>query len=131
MVKKNAKPNNGGYKVGYGKPPKHTQFKKGKSGNPSGKSKPKKSIAELIVEEGEKMVAVTENGQQTLVSKMELLAKSVFANAIKGDHKSIALILHNQPSVEAEVYSGLEGFSWTEEHEELLRAARDEDNPIL
>jgi Family of unknown function (DUF5681) len=28
-----------GYKVGYGKPPKTTRFKKGKSGNPGGRPK--------------------------------------------------------------------------------------------
>lgn len=27
------------YKVGYGKPPKHTQWKPGQSGNPKGRSK--------------------------------------------------------------------------------------------
>ena len=29
----------GSYEVGYGKPPKHTQFKKGQSGNPKGRPK--------------------------------------------------------------------------------------------
>jgi hypothetical protein len=29
----------GEYEVGYGKPPKHSRFKKGKSGNPQGRSK--------------------------------------------------------------------------------------------
>ena len=27
------------YEVGYGKPPKHSQFKKGRSGNPKGRPK--------------------------------------------------------------------------------------------
>ena len=27
------------YEVGYGKPPKHTRFKKGQSGNPKGRPK--------------------------------------------------------------------------------------------
>jgi hypothetical protein len=34
---KKAQPPN--YKIGYGKPPKHTQFKKGQSGNKKGKPK--------------------------------------------------------------------------------------------
>jgi hypothetical protein len=30
---------NSNYEIGYGKPPKHTQFKKGRSGNPNGRSR--------------------------------------------------------------------------------------------
>jgi len=32
------------YAVGYGRPPEHTRFKKGQSGNPSGKPGPKKQL---------------------------------------------------------------------------------------
>ena len=32
-------PTVGPYEVGYGKPPKHSQFQKGKSGNPKGRPK--------------------------------------------------------------------------------------------
>lgn len=31
------RPNDTGYEVGYGKPPKSTRFKKGQSGNPGGR----------------------------------------------------------------------------------------------
>jgi hypothetical protein len=34
MTKRSRTP--GGYEVGYGKPPAHTRFQKGKSGNPKG-----------------------------------------------------------------------------------------------
>lgn len=41
--------NDDGYKVGYGRPPKHSRFQKGRSGNPSGaSSKPEKSVRQKL-----------------------------------------------------------------------------------
>jgi hypothetical protein len=38
----------GDYEVGYGKPPKHTRFKPGQSGNPKGRPKASKDFRSLL-----------------------------------------------------------------------------------
>jgi hypothetical protein len=54
MANKKKPPENGAshvYQVGYGKPPKHTQFKLGESGNPQGRSKGTKNLKTDLAEE--------------------------------------------------------------------------------
>jgi len=48
------------YKVGPGKPPLHTRFKKGESGNPRGRQP--KNLPALLVAALNQPVTVTENG---------------------------------------------------------------------
>ena len=76
------------YSVGYRKPPRHTQFKKGQSGNPRGRDKGRENYrAEFLKELGER-VTVTENGRRRKLSKQTLIIKRMVADAIKGDAKA-------------------------------------------
>jgi hypothetical protein len=64
---------NSGYKVGYKKPPLHTRFQKGQSGNPSGRRpKGSKNFSTLLAEALNEPVVVTEDGRRRKISKREL-----------------------------------------------------------
>jgi hypothetical protein len=81
------------YRVGYGKPPKHTRFKPGQSGNPKGRPKGAQGFSAELDRELKAIITVTENGQMIKLSKQRALVKSLLAKALKGDTKSVALIL--------------------------------------
>ncbi len=81
------------YQIGYKKPPKHTRFKPGQSGNPRGRPKGTKNLKTDLMEElGEKIV-VREGDRPQKVSKQRALLKSVVNRAIQGDPRATAIAL--------------------------------------
>ncbi|MFY0639358.1 DUF5681 domain-containing protein [Maricaulis maris] len=77
------------YEVGYGKPPKATQFKKGQSGNPRGRPKklPKDVAAHMSDILAERR-PVRINGETVMMSGEELVARRLLEKALKGDPKA-------------------------------------------
>lgn len=83
------------YEVGYRKPPKHTQFKKGQSGNPSGKPKKILSEDEIVLRELNARVPITEGGKQKRMAKMEIVLKRQVNLAMQGDPKAVRFVMEN------------------------------------
>ena len=81
------------YEVGYGKPPKSGQFKKGQSGNPKGRPKGAKGVKASLKRELESSITVRERGREIKLSKAEVLAKGLMGDALKGDAKARTEIL--------------------------------------
>jgi hypothetical protein len=90
------------FAVGYGKPPKHTQFAKGKSGNPKGRGKGVRNFATEIQEELNTRVPITENGIRKKITKRKAVAKQLVNKAAAGDPKSIPVLLNEARQHEAE-----------------------------
>lgn len=59
------------YKVGKGKPPKSTQFKKGQSGNPKGRPKGSFNLQTIINKVLNEKVEITINGRKRKITKIE------------------------------------------------------------
>jgi hypothetical protein len=81
------------YRVGYGKPPKHSRFKPGQSGNPKGRPKGARGFKAELDEELKQLITVTEAGRTRKLRKQRAIIKALFAKALKGDTKSVQLIL--------------------------------------
>ncbi len=79
--------------VGFGKPPKHTQFKPGQSGNPAGRPKGAKNLKTDLEEELRELITVREGGNQKIVSKQRAMLKSLTAKAVQGDPRAAAIVI--------------------------------------
>ena len=81
------------YTVGKGKPPEHTRFQKGQSGNPTGRRKGSKNVATLLEQVLNERVIVTENGKRKRITKLEAMLKQLANKAASGDHRAIKLLM--------------------------------------
>ncbi len=73
------------YEVGYGKPPKASQFKPGHSGNPSGRRKRPQSVAEQLEDILKRKIEITHGGKVKRVSLQEVMLTTLVNKAAKGD----------------------------------------------
>ncbi|WP_299353505.1 DUF5681 domain-containing protein [uncultured Shimia sp.] len=81
------------YEVGYAKPPKSGQFKKGQSGNAKGRPKGAKGVRASLKRELNSKITVREGNREVRISKAEAMAKQLMANGLKGDKQAQMAIL--------------------------------------
>ncbi|WP_426610578.1 DUF5681 domain-containing protein [Bradyrhizobium sp. McL0616] len=80
--------------VGYGRPPKQSQFKPGSSGNPRGRPRRKPTaLADVISGTLTAPIQYREHGRTRTTTRAELGLKVIVDRAVKGDINAADLIL--------------------------------------
>lgn len=113
--------NDDGYKVGYGRPPQASRFQKGRSGNPKGRARGSRNLAEIILGAVRETVTITENGQRKKVTKFEAALKQIANRAASGDLKASSLMLSITQPAEARVEGRQTDVPASESDKEILR----------
>jgi hypothetical protein len=69
--------------VGYGRPPKATQFAAGKRGNPKGRPKGSRTVGAILQDILSQKIAVTENGKTRRIPTLEAMFRRLVNDAIR------------------------------------------------
>jgi len=81
------------YTVGYRKPPRHTQFKPGQSGNAKGRPKKATAVDDVLYEEFNRFVTITEGRKRRRLSKLRVVVRQNINKAANGDLRAAAMLL--------------------------------------
>jgi hypothetical protein len=81
------------YRVGYGRPPEHSRFVKGRSGNPNGRPRGASNFATELRQELSELILIKEDGKSRRLSKRRAMIKRLVQKALQGDAKSLITLL--------------------------------------
>ena len=87
-----------GYKVGPGRPPLHTRFQKGQSGNPGGRST--KSLSALLADALNETVVMTIDGRRRTITKREAIVTQMVDKSASADLRATKMLIDMMKDIE-------------------------------
>jgi hypothetical protein len=93
MSKKPVRRRGRDYEVGRCRPPKHTQWQPGQSGNPKGRPKGSRNLLAIFHEALQQRILIEERGKKRSITAREGIVKRLVNSALKGDPKATAFFL--------------------------------------
>lgn len=119
-MRKRRQPKSDDYTVGYGRPPKATRFKPGKSGNPKGRRKGSRGLGAMLQDIMRQKILVTDGGKTKRIPALEVMLRRLMNDAMRADPRAFKLVL-----------SLVERYSESVETKQSLEQMLDEDEQIL
>jgi hypothetical protein len=110
----------GDYEVGYRRPPLHSRFRKGQSGNPRGRPPGSKNLSTLLNEALNEPVVITENGGRKKISKLEASLKQLVNEAAKGNWRALKLLVDILQDIERRTEPQTEENSFSATDEKVI-----------
>src|SRR5277367_4151965 len=90
---RNAAEARAGGSIGYRRPPTHSRFRAGQSGNPRGRPPGVKSLSDIVRKIIGQKVTVTENGRARRIPRLEAILLRAAGEASRGDARALRLLL--------------------------------------
>src|ERR1700747_81503 len=112
------------YEVGYRKPPSHTRFVKGQSGNSRGRPTGDKNMKTLLTKALNELVVVTDNGGRRKVSKREAIVTQLVNRSAKADYRAIQILLGMLRDVEGDTDAHSSDAAFTEADQQIIQRIR-------
>jgi hypothetical protein len=109
------------YAVGYGKPPLHTRFQKGQSGNPKGRPRGRKNMSTLLSNALNGSVVVVENGRRKKITKREAIVTQLVNKSAAADLKATQIVLAMLRDVDSQADGSADPAVFTEPDQEIIR----------
>ena len=88
------------YEVGFGRPPKHSRFRKGQSGNPRGRPKSSKNVDKMLRDTLLRTVTISENGKRRKITALEAFFRQTLKGALRGDSRAADKLLKLLPTLQ-------------------------------
>ncbi len=88
--------NNDDYEVGYGRPPKSTQFQKGQSGNQNGRptnAQKEKKFWDTFLEVSKQLVTINKGGRKEQIELKEALINKLYSESLKGNMQALKTVM--------------------------------------
>lgn len=82
------------YEVGYKRPPVHTRFQQGNSGNGKGRKRGRKNLKTDLLDELGERITLNEGDRKIRISKQRALVKALVVKGIKGDPRATNAVLN-------------------------------------
>ena len=110
------------YAVGYGRPPEHTRFKPGRSGNPKGRPKRHRNLRTIVEDILNERMRIRVGERTRDVPQVEALVRTILNRALKDDLRAFnaLMALIRTTDLAGEEPEVAEAEAWTQDGQALL-----------